>query len=127
VTRPKRSRIASSKVIDPDNRSTPALSSHVEAAIAAQLAAATAAKAKATAGGSGSLSTIGGTSNSRSVSPGKRNVDNAALSSPSSGSEESSAQAKRQDKGKQRGETTDNAIISLTDCKKNSRSARDQQ
>ena len=115
MARPKRSRIASSKVIDPNNRSTPALSSHMDAAIAAQLAAATAAKAKATADDSGSLSAIRSTSNSRSVSPGKRNVDDAALSSPSSGSDETSAQAKRKDKGKQRGEMTDDAMISLID------------
>jgi hypothetical protein len=80
------------------------LKSHRDAAVAAQLAAAEAAKATAgsASAGSWSLSAVASTSNaSRSVSPGKRNADDAALSSKSGGSDELSSQDKPPDKGKQ--------------------------
>jgi hypothetical protein len=105
--RPKRSRTAASKVVDPSNRSTPALTSHRDAATAAKLAAAKVLAAKAAAaavaGSSGSLSTAASTSNSCSISPGKRNADDAALSSKSSEPEE--------DIDMQKGKMTSSAII----------------
>ena len=110
---PKRTRTAASKVTDPSNRSTPALSSHRDAAAAARIAAATATTTKAT-GGSGLLSTVGSASNSRSVSPGKRNADDAALSSKSSGSDGMSTQDKRKGKGKQKGKRRGGAMTPVT-------------
>jgi hypothetical protein len=121
IGRPRRSIIAASKVVDPSNRSTPALTSHRDAAVAAKRAAAAAAVAAAVAlttgaSASGSLSAVASASNSRSVSPGKRNADDAALSSKSrSGSEvgDASIQDKRTGKGKQRGKTIGSTITSV--------------
>jgi hypothetical protein len=119
LSRPKRNRTAASKIVDPSNGSAFALTSHRDAAIAAQLAATAATKAIAgDSAASKSLSAIASTSNSHSVSPGKRNASNAALSSKSgSGSEveEPSAQHKRTDKGKQKGEMLRSAMIFITE------------
>jgi len=111
--RPKRYRTAASKIVDPSNGSSFALTSHRDAAIAAQLAAKVAKAAAAVTddgAASGSLSAIASTSNSRSVSPGKRNAYDASLSSKSSESGETSAQDKPKGKGKQRGRSTDSVI-----------------
>ena len=119
VGRPKRSIIAASKVVDPSNRSTPALKSHWDAAVASKQAAAVVAVATTSTSASGSLSAVESASNSRSVSPGKRNVDDAALSSKSrSGSEVSDAsdQDKRTSKGKQQGKTISNVIMSVANA-----------
>jgi len=110
--RPKRSRTAASKIVDPSNSSGFALTSHRDAAIAAQLAAKVGA-AKAVIDDSAAsrlLSTIASTSNSCSVSPGKRNTFDASLSSKSSESGETSAPNKPKGKGKQRGISTDSVI-----------------
>ena len=85
------------------------MKSHRDAAVVVQHAVADSATA-----GSRSLSAVATTSNtSRSVSPGKRNADDAALSSKSSGSDQPSYQDRQPDKGKQRGKTADNILISV--------------
>jgi hypothetical protein len=84
LRRPVRSRTAASKIVDPSNTSVGVLTSHRDAAVAAHIAAAEAAKAAAIAdAASGSLSAAVGTSGSRSVSPGKHNANDAALLSKS--------------------------------------------
>jgi len=112
--RPARSKVATIKITDPSNRSALALSSHRDAALAAQRAAAAALATAANAdNGAESLSTMASTSNSRSVSPGKRNVSDAELSSKSWSESEGDltlARGKGKGKGKHRGEMTNGVM-----------------
>ena len=104
---PKPSQTAASKVTDPSNGSTTVLTSHQDAAAAAKLVAA------AAVAGVGpsyrSLSTVVSTSNSCSVSPGKRNADEASLTSKSRSESEAgktSAQGRHKGKERERGTIT---------------------
>jgi hypothetical protein len=112
LQRPIHSRTAASKIVNPSNISTGVLTSHRDAAAAAHTAAAEAARAVAiTDAASGSLSAAAITSSSRSVSPGKRNANDAALSSKSgSGSEHDDISA-----GKPRGKIKNSLINFVTD------------